>query len=195
MKGISDERRIAEERVIQALEKRNFELAIKTMLNYEAKNESHRNMLGQKVKDYLPALVELFDSYPEFLHSISKEKVDKLKVLVGSAFLWGKRAKIPKEWGDLSERFENKALVNMLMNYSLHKKSLSNYKANSDVVKAVQILTCQDACEECKKFAGRTFLLSGKIPELPNPLCTCKNGCRCTYTPVTIGSKSLREAE
>lgn len=64
-----------------------------------------------------------------------------------------------------------------------HERTLEGYRANRDVIIAVEILAAQSSCDFCKKQVGRYSLDS--VPPLPHAECTHDMGCRCVYVPVT----------
>jgi hypothetical protein len=72
-----------------------------------------------------------------------------------------------------------------------YKMELMNYK-NSGVVKKVDIMPCNIACEACKKQANVVFTIEEALKQMPLPCKDCTNiidngvrgWCRCTYGPI-----------
>lgn len=68
-----------------------------------------------------------------------------------------------------------------------NKESLKSYK-DSEVVKYVEILSCENACENCKEWSGKKILVEEAIEKELLPIKSCSNivygYCRCTYLPV-----------
>lgn len=42
-----------------------------------------------------------------------------------------------------------------------------------------------DTCDACARWDGRHFRLNATSVQIPNPECTCAEGCRCCWTLVT----------
>ncbi len=76
------------------------------------------------------------------------------------------------------------------MFYGSHKANLEEYRKQNDVVKGVKIVVASDSCDVCKKLSNKQFTIDN-VPELPYEKCTSSKGCRCSYSPVTIGWKQL----
>lgn len=54
----------------------------------------------------------------------------------------------------------------------------------SDVAIALQIYSAVmdvDTCDACAQWDGKRFRLNATSVQIPNPQCTCTNGCRCCW--------------
>lgn len=70
--------------------------------------------------------------------------------------------------------------------YVKHKKlvlmeTLKSYKSSENLIRGVEIINCEDSCDECKNIK-KTYTLQEAIEKQPLPIITCKNvWCRCDY--------------
>jgi len=179
-----EDRRIAENSVLNALKSRDFHSAVRTMISYEANQVIPRGLgidwRNTEGKQFIDELKILFGKPPVILRDIQKENLNLLRMYAAIDCLWGTKTKVPDEIGKLSQRYSNETCVNQLISFAYNQKTLVDYK-NSGVVKGVTILVAEDGCKECKKLSNRKFYFNSQIPELPNANCTNPGGCRCTY--------------
>lgn len=164
------------------------------MIEYEVQQVFKRGMgidwNKVEVSEYSTGLSILSSSSPKILSDVSKENLEIIRLAAGFNYLWGQRnLEILSGLSDFSKRFDNETCADLLTSYVYNQNSLRNYRSNSDVISSVEIYTCNDdvVCPECKKIASKKYKLSGEVPELPYPGCTCEHGCRCTYAPVVKG--------
>lgn len=68
------------------------------------------------------------------------------------------------------------------MKLKVNEENLRNIE-KSDVVSGVEIITCSNSCELCKKLNGKCFSIdvAKKIKPLPVKNCVYEGGCRCVY--------------
>jgi len=113
-------------------------------------------------------------------------------IAAAMGILWGTGPEkwLPKEPSDSGKRRrqtpEEKAAevaARMEAFRANHEKTLEGYRANRDVIIALEILAAQSSCDFCKSQVGRYPLDS--VPPLPHSECTHDMGCRCVYVPVT----------
>ena len=68
-----------------------------------------------------------------------------------------------------------------------NKETLEGY-LRSGVVKAVEVLPAENACDACKKWGGKKIALKKAIKKPPLPIKDCHNEqygyCRCCYVAV-----------
>lgn len=179
---------------IDALKKKDFLRAAKSMIDYEAQQVFQRGMginwKNVDASEYTRGLTTLFTSSPRILSDVSIENLEHIRQAAGFNYLWGQRnLDLISGFSDFSTRFDNDSCVDMMTSYVLNQATLTDYKNESDIISGVEILTCNDdfVCPECKKIASKKYKISGVIPELPYPGCTSEHGCRCTYTAIVKG--------
>lgn len=68
----------------------------------------------------------------------------------------------------------------------MHRKRLDDIKKNAAVFSYAMWVTMDDGrtCPSCEKLDGK-FFKSKNPPALPNPHCTCEDGCRCMLIGLT----------
>ena len=191
LKTQDETRNHAETQVLDYIKQGIFRKACLAMGAFEA-NQVFPRGLGMNWKNYDPdrdvSLLNLiFKNKPKILSGVNDDDLRILRVGASMMGLWGVYS--AKKWmpADLSLNlpFDNDTAARMVLFHALHKSNIAQYK-ESTVVKAVEILTVPDSCDECKKFAGKKYSLD-TVPELPHEKCTHKYGCRCTTVPVVVG--------
>ncbi len=189
-----EEEIVAEEKMVEALKKRDFKTATQIMIDYE-KNQVFPRGMGidwsqEEVENYLPILSMIFNDTPKILKDIPKEKLEPIRLLAGRNYLLGKSTKNSlNELEQVSRKFNNDTCARMLLFYAINRKNLADFRNNPSIITGVKILTNDDSCEECKKFENIKYRLSSNIPELPHPKCKHEYGCRCDYIAMTILDK------
>jgi hypothetical protein len=189
--SIQDKKRDqVEAQVLDYIKQGMYRKACLAVGSFEAEQVFSRG-LGIDWKKYKPdrdidLLTLIFKNKPKILSGINEYDLNTLRIGASMMTLWGVNS--AKKWipPDLSLNlsFDNDTAARMVLFNANHKLEIAQYKDNSDVITAVEILTTQDSCNECKKFAGKKYSLND-VPELPHHKCTNKLGCRCTYIPVT----------
>jgi hypothetical protein len=179
----------AESACMSALKRGELAQACLIVRRFESQQPLPRGMgvdwANPDISHELGLLQALFrDKSPEF--------TDAKMLAVAMGLLWGTG---PEKWlrtepSDSGKRRrrtpeERAAEVGARMEAfrANHEKTLEGYRANRDVIVAVQILATQTSCDFCKKQVGRYPLDS--VPSLPHAKCTHDMGCRCVYVPVT----------
>jgi hypothetical protein len=78
-------------------------------------------------------------------------------------------------------------MANMIWFSAKHKLAAADYM-RSEYIKAVKVYGANDnlVCQSCRELQSKEHPLHN-IPELPNPECTCENGCRCIILPIIMG--------
>lgn len=184
-----EKRNQAETQMLEYIEQGKYRKACLVMSAFEAEQVFPRGM-GISWKNYDPdrdvdLLNLIFTSRPKILSAVTDNELNILRIGASMMALWGVNA--AKKWmpADLSLNlpFNNDTAARMVFFYANHKSQIAHFKENSDIIKAVEILTTPDSCDECKKFTGKRYSLDN-VPELPHEKCTHKYGCRCTLLPV-----------
>jgi uncharacterized protein YbaR (Trm112 family) len=180
----------AENIILQALKKKDIHLATKTMISYEASQVFPRGLgtdwSKEKEDSYLPVLSLIFSGTPEILAGIPSEKLENLRVIAAFEYLLAPKQDLYTTIERVSEKYENFSIANMLFSYAKNRTDLDGFRqlARDGIGKMIiTIDTCNDelVCKECNKIAKKKYRLTDSIPELPNPNCTCEDGCRCWY--------------
>lgn len=178
-----------ETQMFEYIKQGQYRKACLVMGAFEAEQVFPRG-LGTNWKNYDPdhdmnLLNWIFTARPKILSTVTDDELNILRIGASMTALWG--ASSSKKWmpANLSLKlpFDNDTAVRMVEFHARYKSNIAQLKENSDIIKAVEILTTPDSCDECKKFAGKRYSLDD-VPELPHEKCTHKYGCRCTLLPV-----------
>jgi len=180
-----EKREKAEKEVLNLLGKRSFSKAVKVVAEFEASQVFPRGF-GIDWSSYsgesdVEDLNTIFGRIPGILKGLDEDRLERLRFAAAMMHLWGTNKASP--W--LSDDFETgiylerDAAARMLVFHASHLRNIKQYKEAG--VKTVEILGVDDAntCPACKKISGKKYRID-KVPELPNPDCTCEIGCRCT---------------
>ena len=177
-----------EHQVMEYLISRKFQQASLTVAAYEAEQAFPRG-IAINWKQYDPKrdiemLNTIFDNEPpKILAHLGNEKLETLRIAAAMMALWGEnKAKkwIPDDF-ETDSPFDFETTVRMLNFQAVHKDTLTRYRTEG--MEYVEVFPAQDSCESCKKLGGKNHKIA-EAPELPNPNCTDKMGCRCCYLPV-----------
>lgn len=177
-----------EQQVFKYLKKREFREASVTVASFEADQVFARG-LGIDWKHHNPnrdirILNTIFTNKPKILTRLEDDKLEELRLGAAMMALWGKSEAhqwLPLNF-DTGLAFDNDTTARMFLFYAIHKATLEDYR-HSNVIKGVEIVAAQDACDACKKLAGIKYAFS-EMPELPNEHCTSETGCRCIEIPI-----------
>ena len=182
-------RQEAETSCLDALRRGELAQACQIMRRFEARQPLPRGMgvdwSNPDISHELGLLVALFQDKPP-------STAPPTTIAAAMGLLWGTGPEkwLPKEPSDSSKRRrrrpEEKAAevaARMEAFRANHERTLESYRANKDVIIAVEILAAQSSCDFCKSRVGRYPLDS--VPPLPHSECTHDMGCRCVYVPVT----------
>ena len=177
--------------IVEALKKRDFKLASRTLINYEINQFFQRglnvNWKTEEVESFVPTLISIFSKTPTVLRDISEDKLEILRLVSGLNYLWGEN-----DWSllegleKISTRYDNVTCTRLIESYVINLHELSEgrelARETKNIKYKVEISTCNDelVCPECAKIAKKKYPITGEIPELP--YIYCKNGCRCSYT-------------
>jgi hypothetical protein len=123
----------------------------------------------------------VFSAHPGILTDIDDQTLDSFRVAAGMNQLW--MSGISPKWLPdnfiWNHRLDIDTACDMLGFYAIHQKQLNDFRhMDRRYIKGVQISSADDSCNQCKKFKKKVFDLDHP-PELPNPNCTNKMGCRC----------------
>lgn len=182
-----EKRAQAERQVMEYLVRRKFKEASLAVASFEAEQVSPRGM-GIDWKHYnhkrdIEKLKTIFESKPpKIIANLGNEKLEVVRIAAAMMALWGtNRAKkwLPDDF-ETGLPFDSDTTVRMLQFQAVHKDTLERY--HSSGVKYIEVLPVSDSCESCQKMAGKHKI--AEAPELPNPNCTHKMGCRCCYLSV-----------
>lgn len=157
-----------------------FPIGLATGIASEKQN-SNRDV--ETSQNRIKMLNTIFESKPKILARLGNEKLETLRIAAAMMALWGEnKAKkwLPDDF-ETGLSFDSDTTVRMFNFQAVHKGTLEGYRKSG--VEYVEVLTAPDSCESCKKLAGKHYKLD-EAPELPNPNCTDKMGCRCCFLPV-----------
>lgn len=179
-----------EQQVLDALRRRKFKESSRLVASFDAERVFPRKGQHELTRD-MAMLKTIFASVPEALSLLTDDRLEQLRIAAGMMFLWGTNK--AKKW--LPSDFEtgldisSDATARMLVFHASNQRALANYR-RSEVVKGVEIIVAEDACEACRKLADKTYKFN-EVPLLPHVKCTHEKGCRCTYAPVTKSYSEL----
>ena len=176
-----------EQKIIQYLTKRMFKKACVAVAEYEAKQVYSRG-IGIDWKHYNPkhqveVLTKIFNNKPEMLSKLDSTKLESLRIGAAMMELWEENT--ASKW--LPSSFEtglsidNDSAARMLLFKSQNNTAVKQYK-KMGVSQYVEVLATPESCEACTKLQHKRYKVE-EAPELPNPSCTHKYGCRCVYIP------------
>ncbi len=176
-----------EQQVMEYLTRRKFREASLAVAGYETEQVFSRG-IGIDWKHYNPnhnmeILNTIFESRPKILVRLGNEKLEALRIAAAMMELWGEnRAKkwLPVDF-ETGLPFDNDTTARMFLFHGEKRATLERYRSGG--LEYVEILAVSDSCESCKKLASKRYKLD-EAPELPNPNCTHKMGCRCCFLPV-----------
>lgn len=170
-----------EDQTWKALGQHRFKEASETVASFNAHRVFPR---GVDTEQKTRILEVMFAARPEIVDPIEDDALQYLRMAAGMTVLWGTNR--PQDW--LPTEFESDleldsaTAARMLIFYAQNTIDLERYR-KSNAVADVEVLTANDACSACQTLAGEYSF--DEVPVLPNPDCTHKKGCRCTYAPVT----------
>lgn len=180
-----EEREKAEKEVLNLLKERSFKKSVEVVAGYEASQVFPRG-LGIDWDSYsgesnVDVLNTIFGKPPSILKDVHDMRLESLRFAAAMMHLWGTNTAshwLPDNF-DTGIYMESDVVARMLVFYALHQRQVKYYKQAG--VKTVEVLTVDDSntCTACKKLSKKKYRID-KVPELPNPNCTCKIGCRCT---------------
>lgn len=182
-------RREAEDSCMDALHRGELAQACQIVRRFEARQPLPRGMGGDwsnpNISHELGLLVALFQNKPPSTAPLTT-------IAAAMGILWGTGPEkwLPNEPTDSGKRRRRtpeekvtEVAARMEAFRANHERTLEGYRANRDVIIAVEILAAQSSCDFCKGQVGRYPLDS--VPPLPHTECTHDMGCRCVYIPVT----------
>lgn len=180
-----EKREEAENGVLSLLKKCEFSKAVRIVIEFERSQVFSRG-LGidwdtHSGESDIQALRAIFGEKPGILKDIDEGRLEILRLGAAMMQLWGTNS--AKPW--LPEDFETEshldvhAAARMLVFHASHLRNMGQYEKAG--VKTVEVLGAGDdnTCPACREISGKKYKLA-KVPELPNPSCTCEIGCRCT---------------
>ncbi|MFC1905151.1 hypothetical protein ACFLXT_05290, partial [Chloroflexota bacterium] len=176
-----------EHQVMEYLTNRKFREASLAVAAYEAE-QVFPGGIGIDWKHYNPdrdieILNTIFGSKPKIIAKLEDAKLEVLRICAARKALG--KMNIAKEWlpanFETDLPFDNDTAVRMITFWGWGRADLEQYRREG--LKHVEIYPSPDSCESCKKLAGKHYKVD-EAPELPNPNCTHKMGCRCRFLPV-----------
>jgi hypothetical protein len=180
-----EERKIAEDAVLEALLSRDFKTAADAVVQFERNQVFPRglNVTWDAAEcDRLTAEVEeVYRVNPKILRGVSDDVLESLRPRAAMMLLWGEsRLRQTPETGS---RFSGDVAARMLIFAVLARRNLDQMRA-SGIARGIEILSAEDSCDQCKRLSNRQYPFR-RVPELPYPGCTHAVGCRCCYVAVT----------
>jgi len=177
-----EERNQCEMTMLEALRNRDLPKAVSLFVAYQ-KNQVFPtgNFSEGNITDFEYSLSFVFSAHPGILAGIDDQTLYSFRVAAGMNQLWmsGISSKWLPEGFVWNYRLDINTTCNMLGFYAVYQKQLNDFRhMDRRYIKGVQISSADDSCSECRKFKNRVFDLE-HVPELPNPNCTNKMGCRC----------------
>lgn len=124
---------------------------------------------------------------PRILRHIEKNELKQIRIGAGLIHLMNDKFASRYLAGVIiNSRFDPIVAARQLYFHALHLQFCIEAREMKDVFKYVQYMTGGDdtTCLECRKLDNLYFNVSS-IPEIPNPDCTCVDGCRCTLVSAT----------
>ncbi|MCU7866030.1 MAG: hypothetical protein KZQ92_18875 [Candidatus Thiodiazotropha sp. (ex Lucinoma borealis)] len=181
---MKEKREKAENEVLNLLENRSFKKSVKVVAEYEASQVFPRG-LGIEWSSYsgesdIEILNTIFRRMPGILKSVDEGRLENLHIAAAMMHLWGtNRASqwLPDDF-ETGIYMERDAAARMLVFYALHLRNMKYYKKGGVKTVEISIVDDSNTCPTCKKTSNKKYRID-KVPELPNPDCTCKIGCRC----------------
>jgi hypothetical protein len=182
-----EKRSNVEKQVIEYLTKRRFKEASLTVAAYENEQVFSRG-ISVDWEHYNPnhdieVLNTVFNSKPSIVAQLRDDKLEALRIGAAMMELWGTNT--ARKW--LPDNFEtglsldNDTVARMFLFHASNRAQLEGYSQDG-VSPYVEILATPESCDSCRKLEGKRYKLSN-TPELPNPNCTHRMGCRCVYLP------------
>lgn len=157
------------ERSIEAaLREGNLEKAISALESFETAEGSPQSQSEHAFR--LDDLRPIMTGHPLALHRCPVVELQDARVATAMVALGVKRHR--------DFPMESRVLIEALVKYGQTQRNLESWR-ESDCVQSVKITGSDDGpCEECRKLLDRSWGLDD-APELPNPKCTTRGGCRC----------------
>lgn len=180
-----EKRENAEKEVLNLLGKRLFSRAAEVVADFEASQVFPRG-LGIDWSSYggesdVEDLNAIFGRTPGILKGIDEDRLERLRLAAAIMHLWGTNRASPWLPDDFKTgiHLQRDTAARMLVFHASHLRNMKQYKEVG--AKTVEVLGVDDAntCPACKKITGKKYRIN-KVPEFPNPDCTCEIGCRCT---------------
>jgi hypothetical protein len=180
------EKEKAEQDTFAALNQRDFNLASKIVIAFEAKQEKPRglniNWKKLDVNYYVPNLKAIFDAKPPILKWLDKDYFSPLRIAASMGFLWGESHYyrwLPKDL-KINLNISLESATRMIIFSMQNKINLDQFKKFG--YKKVKLSGSEDkySCPACQKLNNKIFQID-KVIELPYEKCTCVYGCRCEY--------------
>lgn len=187
------QRLVAEHATLEALRQRAFAVASQCVAEYQA-HQVFSVGLGVNWSDYDTSmdvlhLEAIFSYRPESLRDLPPAVLDEVRIVACMLALWGDvkdRSWFP-ECASVGFHKGAEAAASILFRYGRSQGHLAMYEqARAEGVDILlEVDPAEDACEACKEYVGKTYTIEA-VPELPNPRCTHKKGCRCMYIPADL---------
>lgn len=180
-----NERNKCEEEMLQSLSEKRFSDAVRLFILYQKNQVFPTGIDFNNAKTFEQSLIFINSVIPGILSDIDPNVLDSFRIAAGMKALW--MSSISTKW--LPEnfvwnyRFDIDTACLMLDYSSFNKHRINEIMKDRKYYKGVQISSGSDCCNACKKMANKIFDID-HIPELPNPSCTNKLGCRCNIYPI-----------
>ncbi|MBF0368882.1 MAG: hypothetical protein HQL52_05415 [Magnetococcales bacterium] len=175
-----------ENKIIALLSKHKYDVAIKTLIEFERQQIFQRS-LGDGALDFYKnqgkeILHHIMKGHPKILKGLDKKTINILRAPAAMNFLFGTGH--PNKWIPanlkLEFKFDADTAARMLHFHAKNKMDLSKLKEMN--LKRVEWNGAGDSsCETCRQLDGKIFSIRS-VPEIPHPECSSDYGCRCTYS-------------
>ena len=187
-----EKRARVEQRMLDALRKRDLREAANLRVSFEAE-QVFPSGLGISWEDYpfreqdVELLRCIFRQKPKIMAQLSDEQLEPLRLAAGM-FVLGWNLGQVRDWlpSDLDTGLgvSNEVAARMLHSHAqflIEMKELRGHAKSGLLQVYIHVLTCNDdhVCAACRKLAARRYTL-GEVPELPYRECTSEDGCRCS---------------
>jgi len=179
-----EKREVIGEKVFELISKRDFVKAVEALEEYRKQNPSlypiSNLALKREPKRDIALLKVLFEGTPGILREMEADRllfIRMIAALDGIGTPSCSRTHLPKDF-ETGIKLDGPAACRMFGFYANYVLQIEEYKQSG--IKRVEISCSNDerVCTECRKIAGKKYVLSA-LPEIPNPKCTCTDGCRC----------------
>lgn len=152
---------------------------------FEAQQQEPRG-IGIDWSNYNPStdvscLRKMYGPAPGILDGITADALPQIRYAAAMQYLWGG---LRRRWLDKTlvtgTRFTPDQAARMLVFFA---RSTLNVTSVAEAVGRpirvrVSVVGDPRTCEQCRALSKQTFT-SNAMPEMPNPTCTAKEGCRC----------------
>jgi hypothetical protein len=181
-----EEREFYENKTLVALRNKNISEAANLFVTYQKNQVFPSGVDANNIANLVDSIKFVFSANPEFLTEIKGKTLDDFRVAAGMNLLWmsgNSKNWFPEDF-NWNHRLDIDTTCSMLNRYAYIQWRLNDIRRmDKRYVRSVEIHAADNCCSYCKKYKDKKFDLD-HIPELPNPNCTNKLGCRCDFYPI-----------